>query len=86
MHFVDNYRKFTKLPVPKMIPVNLSNLIDNSLMATCTFSKFNTIKLEKSIPENFMVITDEKLLSQVIINLLKNACEAFTSHKAENRR
>lgn len=84
MHFVDNYRKFTKLPVPKLIPVNLSNLIDNSLVAAGTFSKFNTIKLEKSIPENSMVITDEKLLSQVIINLLKNACEALIFHNAEN--
>ncbi len=83
MHFVDNYRKFTKLPVPKLIPVNLSNLIDNSLVAAGTFSKFNTIKLEKSIPDNVMVITDEKLLSQVIINLLKNACEALTSHHTE---
>ncbi len=84
MHFVDNYRKFTKLPVPKLIPVNLSNLIENTLVAAGTFSKFDTIKLEKSIPENSMVITDEKLLSQVIINLLKNACEALIFHKAEN--
>jgi len=84
MHFVDNYRKFTKLPVPKLVPVNLSDLIDNSLVAACAFSKFDTIKLEKSIPENAMVITDEKLLSQVIINLLKNACEALIIHKAEN--
>ncbi len=83
MHFVDNYRKFTKLPAPKLVSVNLSNLIDNILVAAGTFSKFNTIKLEKSIPENFMVITDEKLLSQVIINLLKNACEALTSNNAE---
>ena len=84
MHFVDNYRKFTKLPVPKLAPVNLSDLIENSLVAAGTFSKFDTIKLEKSIPEDSMAITDEKLLSQVIINLLKNACEALIFHKTEN--
>jgi signal transduction histidine kinase len=83
MHFVDNYRKFTKLPVPKLLPVNLSNLIDNCLLAAGTFSKFDTIELEKSIPENLLVITDENLLSQVIINLLKNACEALTCHHTE---
>jgi nitrogen fixation/metabolism regulation signal transduction histidine kinase len=83
MHFVDNYRKFTKLPVPKLLPVNLSNLIDNCLLAAGTFSKFDTIELEKSIPENLLVITDENLLSQVIINLLKNACEALTCHNTE---
>ncbi len=84
MHFVDNYRKFTKLPLPKLIPVNLSTLIDNSLLAASTYPKFNNIKLEKSIPENSMVNTDEKLLSQVIINLLKNACEALILGNVEN--
>jgi signal transduction histidine kinase len=53
-------------------------------VAAGTFSKFDTIKLEKSIPEDSMAITDEKLLSQVIINLLKNACEALIFHNAEN--
>ena len=84
MHFVDNYRKFTKLPVPKLTPVNLSDLIENSLVAAGTFPKFDTIELEKSIPENLLVITDENLLSQVIINLLKNACEALIFHNTEN--
>jgi len=77
MNFVNNYRKFTKLPVPKLTEVNLSNLIENTLIAAGTLSKFSIIKLEKQIPENLMVITDENLLSQVIINLLKNAHEAL---------
>lgn len=77
MNFVDNYRKFTKLPDPSLKETNLSRLINNNLLAASTFPKFNTIKLEKSIPEKLFVNTDEKLLSQVIINLLKNACEAL---------
>jgi len=77
INFVDNYRKFTKLPEPKLTKVNLSTLIESNLMAASTFCGFNLIELKKSIPKNLMFITDEKLLSQVIINLLKNACEAL---------
>ncbi|HAG16951.1 MAG TPA: ATP-binding protein [Bacteroidales bacterium] len=84
MNFVDNYRKFTKLPIPKLTPINLSILIDNSLVAASTFPDFGTIKLEKSIPENLMVISDENLLSLVIINLLKNASEALILANTEN--
>lgn len=84
MNFVDNYRKFTKLPAPKLKETNLSSLINNNLLVASTYPKFNTIKLDKSIPENLMINTDEKLLSQVIINLLKNACEALILENIEN--
>lgn len=84
MNFVDNYRKFTKLPVPKLGKVNLSNLIENNLLAASTFPDFNTIKLESSVGKNLMVTADEKLLSQVITNLLKNACEALIFGSVEN--
>jgi len=77
MNFVDNYRRFTKLPLPKPSNVNLSALIEDNIMAASTFAKFDTITIEKIAPKNMMIITDKKLLSQVIINLLKNACEAL---------
>lgn len=84
MNFVNNYRKFTKLPAPKITEVNLSSLLENNIIAAGTFPKFNTIELDKSIPKNLFVQTDEKLLSQVIINLLKNACEALVLDTIEN--
>lgn len=77
MSFVDNYRKFTKLPAPKFAKVDLCQIIENNLMAASTFCGFSRIKLEKILPTNCVVSTDEQLLSQVIINLLKNACEAL---------
>lgn len=83
MSFVDNYRKFTKLPKPQFSEVNLSTLIESNLLAANAFPGFDTFEIDKSVPENVLVSTDEKLLSQVIINLLKNACEALILGKTE---
>lgn len=84
MSFVENYRKFTKLPEPRISEVNISAIIESNLLAANAFPCFDTLKIEKTIAENVLVHTDEKLLSQVIINLLKNACEALVLGKTEN--
>ena len=84
MSFVGNYRKFTKLPEPRFSEVNLSTLIEGNLLAANAFTGFDTIKINTSLPKNIVVSTDEKLLSQVIINLLKNACEALILESIEN--
>lgn len=86
MSFVENYRKFTKLPEPQFKEVDLSALIENNLMSAGAFPGFNAIKTEKSIQENLLFVTDGELLSQVIINLLKNASEALMSENADNPR
>ncbi len=84
INFVENYRRFTKLPEPHYKKVNLSSLIDNNLMAASAFPGFDTIEIKKSIPKDVMSSTDEKLLSQVIINLLKNASEALVIEEVEH--
>ena len=84
MSFVDNYRKFTKLPAPKYAEVDLCQIIENNLMAASTYCGFEKIKLQKIMPESCMVSTDQKLVAQVIINLFKNACEALQSGNMED--
>ena len=84
MSFVDNYRKFTKLPAPKYAEVDLCQIIENNLMAASTYCGFEKIKLQKIMPESCMVSTDQKLVAQVIINLFKNACEALQSGNIED--
>lgn len=84
MNFVESYRKFTKLPEPHFKAVNFSELIENNLLAASAFPGFDTTKIKKSIPEDFLFTTDEKLLSQVLTNLLKNAAEALLAGNTEN--
>jgi nitrogen fixation/metabolism regulation signal transduction histidine kinase len=78
MSFVENYRKFTKLPEPHFKPVDLSGLIERMLIVASAYPGFTEIQIRKSIPENLMISSDEQLLSQVILNLLKNASEALS--------
>lgn len=84
MNFVENYRRFTKLPAPKLSEVNLSTLIEHDILAACSVPCYSSIKFEKFIPENLIIKTDEKLLSQVLINLLNNACEALNDGNISN--
>lgn len=83
MNFVENYRKFTKLPEPRLKETDLSTLIKNNLLAAEAFSGFDKIKKEVVIPEQLPFFTDESLLSQVLTNLLKNATEALCTKYEE---
>jgi nitrogen fixation/metabolism regulation signal transduction histidine kinase len=75
--FVENYRKFTKLPAPELKQVNISEIIENNIIAALAYTDNSKIEIIKKIPDNVFMETDSKLLSQVIINLVKNACEAL---------
>ncbi|MFA6400222.1 MAG: ATP-binding protein [Salinivirgaceae bacterium] len=84
LNFVESYRKFTKLPEPHIKSINVSSVIINSILAVSTYSGFNRITVESSVPETVNCNTDENLLSQVIINILKNSLEALLDD-TENR-
>jgi len=75
--FVDNYRKFTKLPEPDFKKVELNELISNVLLGCSGFKNFKTVRVEERLPDSLVVITDRNLLSQVLINLIKNALEHY---------
>jgi len=75
--FVENYRKFTKLPEPDLKELELGGLIGNVLLICAGFEGFEEVKVEDHVPNSVFVRTDQNLLSQVLINLLKNALESF---------
>ncbi len=81
MNFVKNYRKFTKLPEPKLKNVNISEVLEHCIIAISAYPDFNTIKLTKDIEKNIEFSTDDKLISQVFINILKNAYETLINDK-----
>ena len=79
--FVENYRKFTKLPDPDLHKVELTQLIRNVLLVCTGFDNYHKVKMEESLPDPIIAITDDNLLSQVLINLIKNALENFSENR-----
>lgn len=79
MKFVENYRKFTKLPEPDLQEINISNLLNDCLLAVGTYPKFDNIHLTKKIPPHINIQTDPPMMSQVLHNILKNAYECLIS-------
>jgi len=78
MHFVEDYRKLTKIPKPVFKPIDVFNwlnsiqlLMQGKLDEENIQFKFSNKAFQKEL------IGDEKLLSQVVINLLNNAIDAL---------
>ena len=78
MHFVDSYRKLTKIPKPNFKPVLLKDWIGRIELLVRKRMEEEHICL--SIHHHYNGSTfpgDEKLLTQVVINLLNNAADAL---------
>lgn len=82
--FVKAYRDYTRPPVPEINEVNVFTLINETVQLTK--SEMGTVKVNISneIPSEAFIQADEKLIGQVLINLIKNAAEAMeNSPKAQ---
>ena len=75
MRFVNSFRAVTRIPTPQKAPFYLSELVSEALALT----QRDNIKVDVNIvPEDTMLYADRTLMSQVMVNLLKNATEALS--------
>lgn len=82
LRFVDSFRAVTRIPVPQKAPFYLSEL----LAEACSLTVCEGVRVEVCLePEDTMLYADRALMSQVFVNLLKNATEAFTEQGGERR-
>ena len=81
MDFVKAYRDYTKPPVPEIQKVNVFSLLNDSLQLSKPYLKDIKVELNSIIPEDEFIDVDEKLISQVLINILKNAGEALSGQQ-----
>ncbi len=82
LRFVDSFRAVTRIPAPQKAPFYLSELVAESL----SLIPHEGIEVETSIePENTMLYADRALMSQVMVNLLKNATEALLTQDCKRK-
>jgi two-component system, NtrC family, nitrogen regulation sensor histidine kinase NtrY len=78
IRFVESYRKLTRLPEPALTQVNTCDLVENTMMLYRLELEGKNIRVSVSVPDgNIKLNIDEKLISQVLVNLLKNAAESL---------
>jgi len=82
IRFVESYRKLTRLSKPVLKHVNLRNLIEHLLLLLENEADFQRIQfnVETETPD-IGIKADEAQLSQVLINLIKNAMYAVKDLK-----
>lgn len=78
MDFVHSYRSFLSLPPPDKTLVPAQKLLDKVKTLMDQQSQNNAIYFEaKADPENLELFIDEKQISQILINLCKNALQSL---------
>lgn len=80
--FVESYRTLTRLPKPVKKVFPAKRLVENIRILSGSFDYSGNIEMSYEVkPDELEILADEKQVSQVLINLVKNAFQA----NAENR-
>jgi len=77
MSFVESYRKLTRVPEPEKKLFKVTDLISRVQILYHSLEKSDKSQLSVSLTDpDLDIYADQNLISQVLINLLKNALEA----------
>ncbi|MFC2136786.1 PAS domain-containing sensor histidine kinase [Bacteroidota bacterium] len=76
--FIDNYKTITSIPTIKKKEIPIKNLFENiKLLFKEHLEKVNINLLISIEPKDITINVDEKLMEQVLINLIKNSVEVI---------
>lgn len=82
--FVKSYRQFTHIPTPEPSLFYLQQFAERMVQLASHHNPFPNIRFTIDIqPADLIVYADEDLISQVLLNLLKNAMQAIGSEQAD---
>jgi len=80
--FVENYRKLTRLPEPHKRHVNVAQIFENTIMLIKNEQVYEQIEITWKITQpDLEIIADKEQISQVLINLIKNALDALKNQE-----
>jgi two-component system nitrogen regulation sensor histidine kinase NtrY len=82
MSFVESYRKLTRVPEPDKKLFKVEDLMSRISILYNSLENINGIRLTVSARDpNFEIFADQNQITQVLINLLKNALEANENNR-----
>ncbi len=78
IQFVREFRSLTSIPKPRPVQIHVKKLLDELSMLHKKDLMERNIQLDVSIyPDDLTVTGDKNMIEQVLINLLRNAMQAF---------
>jgi len=78
IRFVQDFRNLTHIPKPKISDIEVEGLLNELLLLLKNEAESNNISIKVRIdPKNLTINADKELIEQVLINLIKNAIQAF---------
>jgi two-component system, NtrC family, nitrogen regulation sensor histidine kinase NtrY len=78
LHFLDDYRQLTRIPVPRIAPVNVAGLFASVAgLMQGEINKYRVNICIRPVPPDVFVQADARLLEQVLLNLLTNSLQAM---------
>ena len=82
LSFVENYRRFTRIPKPEPSLFYVKGFLNRMVELARHQYPYSRISFRLHIvPDDLILYADENLISQVLINLLKNAIQAIETEK-----
>lgn len=82
--FVESYRKFTHIPTPEPSLFYVRKFAERMVNLARHHNNYPNITINIDIePDDLIVYADENLISQVVLNLLKNAMQAIGSEQPD---
>lgn len=84
--FVESYRKFTHIPTPQPSLFYVGRFMERMVQLARHHNHFPHIDIRIDVqPSDLIIYADENLITQVVLNLLKNAMQAIGNEQADGR-
>jgi nitrogen fixation/metabolism regulation signal transduction histidine kinase len=84
IHFVREFRSLTSIPKPKPIQLHIRSLLEELGMLHKRELTDNDVNLVVTVyPEDLTITADKSMVEQVLINLLRNAIQAFDEQEGK---
>lgn len=84
--FVESYRKFTHIPTPQPSLFYVNKFAERLTQLARHHNNYPNITIHIDVePEDLIVYADEGLITQVVLNLLKNAMQAIGHEQVDGR-